>query len=375
MVFTVEVWPYGRGKMIWLKTDALQVGIANFGATISSVKVWSATEQRWIEVNCGFSSQPDEAEADTDYMGVTVGRCAGRVANAAFKLDGVVYHTDKNMGEHTCHGGFHAYHKKHWGYAIVETADVIGVRCNYTSPHMENGFPGELLNVVSYTIERQTPNTLQTDFHAEITPTSPAEATVVNMFNHAYWNLNGVPERNGSDDVWRQPVSVKNHWVQVPASKVAEADRNAIPTGEWKTVENTALDFRRGRVLKDGMNDAAVLDRDPCGYDHPLAIDGWRRGHLTLNAVAASPITNIKMEVYSTYPCMWVYSANNKKRPCSGRRGDRYERWSGIGLEPQYFPDAANKYPNYPPCVIRRGKNVFHETMKNCFTVVAPSQL
>ncbi|KPI84388.1 aldose 1-epimerase-like protein, partial [Leptomonas seymouri] len=220
MVFTVEVQPFGAGKMIWLSTDALRVGLANFGATISSVKIFHALKKQWIEVNCGFSHNPDEAEADTDYMGVTVGRCAGRVANAKFTLDGITYHTDKNMDVgHTCHGGVGAFHKKHWGYAVIQTHDRIGVKFNYTSPHMENGFPAELYSTVTYTVDRKSPNTLHTQFEACVTESSPAEATPVNIFNHAYWNLNGVPERTvaaGSDAVWKQPLSVHNHWVRVP---------------------------------------------------------------------------------------------------------------------------------------------------------------
>jgi aldose 1-epimerase len=376
MVFTVEVKPFGAGKMIWLCTDALRVGLANFGATISSVKVYHPSDKKWIEVNCGFSESPDEAEADTDYMGVTVGRCAGRVANAKFVLDGVTYHTDKNMDVgHTCHGGIRAYHKKHWGFVVIQTADVIGVKFNYTSPHMENGFPGELFNAVTYTIDKKSPNALRTHFEAHLTESSPAEATPVNIFNHAYWNLNGVPEHKAGEAVWPQPKNVRNHWVRVPASRVAQADRYAIPTGEFLPVEGTCLDFRKGRVLKDGMDDVKLLDRDPCGYDHPLAIDNWQKGKLLLNAEAKSPVTKINMKVYSTYPCMWVYTANNKKLPCSGKAGDRYERWSGLGLEPQYFPDGANHYDKLPSCIIRRGKNTFSETMVNEFTVEGKGNL
>ncbi|KPA85975.1 aldose 1-epimerase-like protein [Leptomonas pyrrhocoris] len=381
MVFTVEVKPFGAGKMIWLSTNVLRVGLANFGATISSVKVFHPSKQQWIEVNCGFSQNPDEAEADTDYMGVTVGRCAGRIAHAKFKLDGRIYHTDKNMDcGHTCHGGVGAYHKKHWGYVVIQTHDVIGVKFNYTSPHMENGFPAELYNTVTYTIHKKTPNALRTQLEACITDSSPAEATPVNIFNHAYWNLNGVPERSGamaadSDAVWKQPKNVRNHWVRVPASRVAQADRYAIPTGEYVDVSGTSLDFRQGRVLKDGMDDVKLLDRDPCGYDHPLAIDNWRKGKLILNGEAKSPVTNIRMKVYSTYPCMWVYSANNKKLPSSGKPGDRYERWSGLGLEPQYFPDGANHYNKLPSCIIRRGKNHFSETMVNEFSVEGSAKM
>ncbi|TPP46445.1 Aldose 1-epimerase family protein [Leishmania donovani] len=368
MTFQVEVRPFGAGKLIWLKTARLRVGLANFGATISSVQVFHPQRQKWIEVNCAFPESAAETEADTDYMGVTAGRCGGRVAHATFKLDGVTYHTDKNMaGRHTCHGGHNAFNKKHWGFAVLETATEIGVTFNYTSPHMENGFPAELVS---------KPNVLKTHYDSYIPETSPADATPVNIFNHAYWNLNGIPERNGKcNAVWEQPESVRNHWLRVPASRVAEADRMAIPTGEFLSVEGTGLDFRQGRVIGDCIDDVALLDRDPCGYDHPLAIDGWEKGKLMLHAEAKSPVTNICMKVYSTFPCMWVYTANNKPLPASGGPGQRYARWTGMGLEPQYFPDGANHYPKYPSCIIRRGKSRFTETMLNEFTVDCSSKM
>ncbi|AYU82898.1 aldose 1-epimerase [Leishmania donovani] len=377
MTFQVEVRPFGAGKLIWLKTARLRVGLANFGATISSVQVFHPQRQKWIEVNCAFPESAAETEADTDYMGVTAGRCGGRVAHATFKLDGVTYHTDKNMaGRHTCHGGHNAFNKKHWGFAVLETATEIGVTFNYTSPHMENGFPAELVSKVTYSIERTKPNVLKTHYDSYIPETSPADATPVNIFNHAYWNLNGIPERNGKcNAVWEQPESVRNHWLRVPASRVAEADRMAIPTGEFLSVEGTGLDFRQGRVIGDCIDDVALLDRDPCGYDHPLAIDGWEKGKLMLHAEAKSPVTNICMKVYSTFPCMWVYTANNKPLPASGGPGQRYARWTGMGLEPQYFPDGANHYPKYPSCIIRRGKSRFTETMLNEFTVDCSSKM
>jgi len=374
MPFKTCVEQFGNGKLIWLKSDALRVGLATFGAAVQSVQVYHPEQKKWIEVNCGFPKNPEEAEADTDYMGVTAGRCAGRIGGAHFTLDGKKYKTDANMPSgDTCHSGVNAYNKKQWTYTVVETPKSIGVRFCYVSPHMENGFPAELENTVYYHIEHARPNALHMDFDAHITETSPADATVVSIFNHCYWNLNGVPERT-TDEKWEQPVPVHNHWVRVPASKVAEGDRIAIPTGRFVDISGTSLDFRKGRVLRDGMADLALLDRDPCGYDHPLALDGWKKGQMMYNGEAVSPITKIKMEVHSTYPSMWVYTANNKKLPSSGKPGDRYERWSGLGLEPQYYPDTPNR-PEFPTAVIRRGKSTFSEKMLNIFTVESEAKL
>ncbi|KAG5491970.1 hypothetical protein GH5_00867 [Leishmania sp. Ghana 2012 LV757] len=369
MTFTVEVEPYGYDKLVWLKTDALKVGLTNYAASVASIQVHHPAANKWIEVNCGYPKNPEEAYGDPDYMGATVGRCAGRVAGGTFALDGVKYYTQKNRGENTCHCGDDAYHKKHWGMKLIETVNVIGVRFNYVSPHMESGFPGEVQNYCTFTIERSKPNALKTIYDSYITDNSPSDACPVNIFSHTSFNLNGIPGQQNGEQNWTQPESVRNHWLRVPASRVAEADRAAIPTGEFLPVEGTGLDFRKGRVIGECIDDVALLDRDPCGYDHPLAIDGWEKGKLMLHAEAKSPVTNICMKVYSTFPCMWVYTANNKPLPASGGPGQRYARWSGLLVGPQNFSDVANHHPKYPSCIVRRGERQYSETTVNEFTI------
>eukprot|EP00796_Vickermania_ingenoplastis_P005550 gene5551-4005_t len=345
------------------EVPALTVELSPLGATLISCKLFCPEKKEWIEVNCGYQDYPKEAAADTDYMGVTVGRSAGRIANGRFMLDGKTYITDKNMNnQHTCHGGFNAYHKKMWSFVVATNSKRVGVTFSYTSPHMENGMPGEVLSKASYYIPVSKPSTLVMEYHAEVTKNSPAAATCVNMFNHAYWNLNGVPRHSGSGP-WPQPEKVLNHWVRIPASRVAEADRYAITTGKFLPVDGTVLDFRKGKVVSEGINDPS-LDRDPSGFDHPWAVDGYQRNKLSLNAIAYSPSSNIKLTVSSTYPCIWLYTANNKPEPATGLPGCRYARYTGIGLEPQYFPDTPNR-PEFPSCTIRRGQNTFHEKIVN----------
>lgn len=371
--FGVQIKSVEGQRNVVLKSPSLTVELSPLGATLISCKVFDPRKKEWVEVNCGYQDYPKEAAADTDYMGVTVGRSAGRIANGRFTLDGKTYITDKNMNDqHTCHGGFNAYHKKMWSFAVFNNSKKVGVTYSYTSPHMENGMPAEVLNKSSYYIPRSKPGALVMEFHAQVTKNSPAPATCVNMFNHAYWNLNGVPPHSG-DGPWKQPELVLNHWVKIPASRVAEADRYAITTGKFLPVDGTVLDFRKGKVVNEGIDDPS-LDRDPSGFDHPWAVDGYQRGKLTLNAIAYSPSSDIKLSVYSTYPCIWLYTANNKPKPATGLPGCRYERYTGIGLEPQYFPDTPNR-PEFPSCTIRRGQNTFHEKIVNEFSFGKGSNL
>jgi aldose 1-epimerase len=368
MSITTSVKPYGVGKLVTLASPALQVTVSTLGATIHSVKVYQPQQKRWVEVNMQYNNH-DEALADcSTYFGATVGRFAGRVGNGRFVLDNVEYHTPKNAGEHTIHGGYNAFDKKEWGFIISPDKESgAAVTFNYTSPHMENGFPGELACKVTYAIDKKSPNALRIDFAADITDSSPADATIVNMFNHAYWNLNGFPERDPAQ-AWQQAEKVDNHYLRMPhCNLIVETDSNAIPNGKLAPVKGS-LDFRNGRALGKGIADKAALNREPCGYDHPYFVSGWKpHGPLRLNVEVSSPSTGILMQVYSTFPCVWVYTANNLKASASGKAGDRFARHTAVALEPQQLPDASN-WKSFPQSVVRRGAP-YRESMVNVFQV------
>ncbi|ORC84647.1 aldose 1-epimerase-like protein [Trypanosoma theileri] len=375
--FSVRVEKFGPGKLIRVHTPALRCAFATLGAAINSVKVWDARRSRWVEVNCAYNC-PEEAAADTDYMGPTVGRYAGRISNGTFTLDGEEQHVSRNMdGRHTIHGGADAFNKRQWSYFILESEDIVGVRFSLVSPHMDQGFPAELHSYVFYYVERSKPNVLHTRFSAFIPEGSPADATVVNIFNHAYWNLNGLPERNTARNPrWTQPEKVLNIVLKMPCSRVVEADTCGIPTGNLKDVTGTCLDFRKGKPLGEDIDNKATLKCDPCGYDHPLVVDGWKESEkhkLLLNAVAYSPSSHIQMKVYSTFPSIWVYTANNKPANVSGRKGERYGRHTGVCLEPQHLPDCPNQ-PSFPSVVLRKGET-WREAIVNEFNVVSDSHM
>lgn len=373
---SVEVEEFGPGKLVTLKSSRLQVSISTLGATLQSVKVFHPKKKTWTEVSVHYNNY-DEALADTaTYFGATVGRFAGRVGHGQFVLDNVVYETPKNAGEHTIHGGGNTFDKKQWGFQIYTYPDrYAGVRFFYRSPHLENGFPAELQCSVYYYIPFKQPTELHMEFDAFVPESSPAPATIVNMFNHAYWNLNGIPPRKPFG-AWDQPQTVHNHILQLPDSRhVIETDSAAVPSGNVVPVCR-ALDFMKPRAIGEMIN-SSDLNRTPCGYDHPYPIDKWRPGELPkINAVLYSPSSEIQMNVYSTFPCIWVYTANNLKDGASGEKGERYARHTAVCLEPQHFPDAAN-HEFFPQSVVRRGQR-YKEKIVNVFSIHAkdkPSKL
>lgn len=367
VILDVSEEAFGPGKIVVLKSPHLRVKLSTLGATIMSVKVFHPKKKVWTEVNVQYTNYEEALEDSSTYFGTTVGRFAGRVGNARFTLDNVEYHTPKNAGEHTIHGGGNTFDKKHWGYEIIHRSDEVGVRFSYRSPHMENGFPAELHCTVHYVIHLLKPNALHMKFDAFIPQTSPAPATIVNMFNHAYWNLNGLPERSNTEP-WKQAETVHNHILRLPECRtVIETDSAAVPSGKIIPAKGV-LDFAtEARSIGSGINHD-VLNRRPCGYDHPFPIDNWKSaGPIRPNAVVYSPSSEIRMEVRSTFPCIWVYTANNLKQGASGEPGERYGRYAAVCLEPQHFPDAAN-HGNFPPTVVRRGQP-YHEEIINVFSI------
>lgn len=372
----VEIEPFGPGKVITLRSQALQVSISTLGATLQSVKVYHPGKKTWTEVNVHYPNFEEALADSSTYFGATVGRFAGRVGHGKFVLDNVEYETPKNAGEHTIHGGGNAFDKKQWGFKVMEyPGQYTGVRFFHRSPHMENGFPAELQCSVYYFIPFAKPSELHMEFDAFIPETSPASATIVNMFNHAYWNLNGIPPRHRIGP-WKQPETVLNHILSLPDSHhVIETNSAAVPTGNIIPVSKS-LNFLEPRRIGDFI-DSADLNRTPGGYDHPLPIDSWKPGSAPqLNAVVYSPSSEIKMKVFSTFPCIWVYTANNLKNGASGEKGERYARHTAVCLEPQHFPDAAN-HEFFPQSVVRRGKP-YKEEMINVFSIMPrdkPSKL
>lgn len=300
-----------------------------------------------------------------------MGRCAGRISHGTFRLDGKEYKTPVNAGIHSIHSGGNAFEKKSWTHTIVNDDKRIGVKLYYFSPHMENGFPADLNCTVFYYILKKQPNALHTEFDANIPNSSVADASPINMFNHAYWNLNGFPPHAANGETYAMPQLVHNHFLKMPACpSVVSTDSAALPNGKIDDVKG-ALDFRRGHILGEGINDKPLLNREPCGYDHPCCVKGWKANQRKqlLNAIVSSPLSGITMSVYSTFPCIWVYSANNLPANASGKRGDRFTRYGALCLEPQYYPDNINQ-PSFPQSVVRKGKPS-HEEMTNVFTVQA----
>jgi aldose 1-epimerase len=210
------------------------------------------------------------------------------------------------------------------------------------------GFPGKLTAHVKYTLED---NTLRLDYSA-----TTDKDTVLNLTNHAYFNLNGDDKGN-----------ILNQEIQIDAEKYTPTDSGLIPTGELAPVAGTPLDFRKPEVIGARINDNFPQLKLAGGYDFNFVLEG-KMGTLHPAATVFDPENGRKMTVETTQPGVQFYSGNFLDGTFTGRHGVKYERNTGFCLETQHFPDSPN-HPSFPSTELRPGET-FHSTTTFTFSVV-----
>lgn len=261
--------------------------------------------------------------AKPQYFGTTVGRFANRIAKGRFTLDGRAYSVPTNDGPNSLHGGTRGFDKVVW--EVVE-AEPNRVALKYVSPNGDQGYPGKLTVTATYALEGE--GRLAIEYRA--TTDAP---TIVNLSNHAYWNLAG--EGSGT---------AMEHELTIHADAYTPVDETLIPTGEIVPVEGTVFDFRKakpiGRDLRTGSEPQLLHGR---GYDHNWVIS--RKPSDTLREVARvrDPRSGRVMSLSSSQPGLQFYSGNFLDGTTVGKGGRVYRQGDAIALEPQLFPDTPNQ--------------------------------
>lgn len=324
----VSLWTFGSPDsgelpLLTLRSEKAEVELIPLGAAIRSIRV-PDREGRPLDVCLGYDHPQQYRELDA-CLGGTVGRYANRIAGALVTLDGRDWPLTANEGKNTLHGGAEGFHKKLWDYACGDNS----VTFSLTSPHGEEGFPGELRVEVTYTL---TADSLTVSYEAR----SDAD-TVVSLTNHAYFNLSG-----------HQSGPVDGHTLSLRAHRYTPFGPGNLPTGEIRSVEGTALDFRRPTVL-----DGQVLDHNFVLGEPP-------------QACLYSPRSGIGLELSTSLPGLQVYTADFLS-PRRGKGGVPYGPRQGICLEPQFFPDAPH-HPAFPSPLLRAGELYRQEIVYRFFT-------
>ncbi|MEU8138893.1 aldose epimerase family protein [Streptodolium elevatio] len=316
-------------------SSGVEAAVLSYGAILQSCQVPDLAG-RYEDVVLGLPGVPDYA-ADDAYLGAVVGRYANRIAHGRFVLDGVTYELPTNDRGHTLHGGMDGFHRRVWAGVGFADGERAGVRLRLRSPHMDMGFPGALDVEVTYSLD--TDGTLAVDYRA-----TTDRPTVVNLTQHAYWNLEG---QSSAGDVL-------GHRLGVDADAFLPIDPGGIPYGDAASVRGTPFDFTPPAATEGPA--AAVSLGDRVRSDHPqvAAVNGLDhclvlRGGVGLRRAALlhAPESGRVLETWTTEPGLQIYTANALGAP--------FGRHAAVCLETQRFPDSPNR-PAYPSTVLRPGQ-------------------
>ncbi len=347
-----------------LSNHDVSISIITYGGIIQSV---NAPDRRGRDTNitlgfgdiAGYTS-PAYIKSNP-YFGAIIGRYGNRIAKGRFTLNGKEYSLDINNDPNSLHGGFQGFNVKLWNATPVKNDKTVGVKLTYHSPAGEGctasmpstppcttGYPGNVDTTVVYSLDNR--NNLRIDYNA----TTDAD-TVLNLTNHAYWNMAG----EGSGTIYDQQLKLN-------ADRFTPVDSTLIPTGATPNVAGTPFDFRSFHAIGErirGNDQQLVFGR---GYDHNWILN--RRPGDTTSLVTAAvledPASGRVLTMSTDQPGIQFYSGNFLDGTLYGTSGRQYRQGDGLALETQHFPDSPN-HANFPSTLVKKGQTYKTTTVLN----------
>ncbi len=327
-----------------LKNDnGMEVTVLDFGAVVTSIVV-PDKNRNMADVVLGYESL-DKYEVNDPSFGGFIGRHANRIANAEFTLNEKIYHLQKNNGENNLHGGDPHYRRQMYEAEVFDEDGASSVEFSRLSPDMEQGFPGNFDVTVTYTLSEEN------EFMIEYSGVSDKD-TVVNLTNHSYFNLAG-----------HNTGSVLEHKVRIYANQFTPTDDSMIPTGEYRDVEGTPMDFREMKTLGQDIKADYVPLKQGNGYDHNFVLNKQEgKNEVELAAEYWDEKSGRFMEVFTDLPGMQLYTANwlDEKEGC--KENAVYHSRDAVCFETQFYPNACNT-PQFPTSVLKAEEEYNHVTI------------
>lgn len=327
-----------QGEAVTLYTltngNGMKISLTNYGANIVSIIV-PDSKGVMADVNLGYDKVAGY-EKNAPGLGSFIGRHGNRIGGAKFEINGKVYELEKNDGENNLHGGFTGYNKFIYEAESYEDDDIASVEFSRLSPHMEQGFPGNLDVTVTYSL------TEANELVIEYLTVSDRD-TIVNLTNHSYFNLSG-----------HNAGSVLDHKVWIKANQFTPTDKQLIPTGEIREVAGTPMDFRVAKKLGQDID----ANYEPLvfagGYDHNYVLD-ISGTDVEKVAEMIDEKSGRKLEVFTDLPGMQLYTANFLTPVEDSKDGAVYKKRDAVCFETQYFPNSCN-ISSFPSCLLKAGK-------------------
>ena len=312
----------------------MQVGIINYGGALTKI-ITQAKDSSWGDVLTGYDSLSGFTQTTNPYFGALIGRYANRIAKGTYKVDGVEYHAALNNNGQSLHGGLKGFDKVVW--KATPLAGDSSLQLNYESKDGEEGYPGNLKVQVVYTLT--VDNGIKIDYTATTDKT-----TVINLTNHAYFNLSAG-----------KSLTIKDHVLQINANQYTPVDTVLIPTGESLDVKGTPMDFTQAKRIGDD------LDKVVGGYDHNWILN--KAEGLQEVANVYDPLTGRSLTVFTTEPGLQFYSGNFLDGTLTHtKKGIQYIKHGALTLETQHFPDAPNQ-SKFPSTLLKPGETYTHTTV------------
>ncbi len=312
--------------------NGMTAAVTNFGGRL--VGLWVPDKNGTItDVVVGLNSVQDYIKSTEPYFGATIGRYGNRIAKGKFSLDGKEYTLFTNNGPNTLHGG-----KKGFQYVVWDATQPNDstLELFYLSKDMEEGYPGNLNVKVTYTLTNN--NELKFDYKA-----TTDKKTVVNLTNHAFFNLNG--EGSGT---------INNHVLQINADQYTPVDSTLIPTGKNELVTRTPFDFRNPVAIGSRIDEINQQLKNGNGYDHNFVLSKNALGMNTV-AIVTGDKSGIVMMIFTQEPGLQFYGGNFMQSKNTFKGGATDDFRTAFCLETQHFPDSPNQ-PGFPSTLLDSGQ-------------------
>ncbi len=315
--------------------NGMEVDIITFGGRITDLKV---PNKDGISENVviGFNSLA-QYEKENPFFGALIGRYGNRIAKGKFTLDEKEYQLAINNAPNALHGGPQGFFNVVWKAEEAKSGDTASLKLSYLSKDMEEGYPGNLKVIVTYTLTND--NQLEVLYEA-----TTDKKTVVNLTQHTYFNLSGDFSK-----------TILDHELTLNADKLVPVDATLIPTGKLEDVANTPFDFRAPKLIgKDIAAKNEQLERGK-GYDHCWVLNNPEKGK-TIIAKVYHAASGRVMEMTTDEPGIQFYSGNFLDGTLPMRNGGTYAHRSALCLETEHYPDSPNQ-KNFPTTVLNPGEN------------------
>ncbi|MEO8819688.1 MAG: aldose epimerase family protein [Ginsengibacter sp.] len=313
--------------------NGMEVAITNYGGRLVSLVV-PDKNGKMTDVVVGFKNVEGYQKSTEPYFGATIGRYGNRIAKGQFSLDGKKYQLSINNGVNTLHGGKKGFQDVVWDAVKLNDSTL---QLTYLSKDMEEGFPGNLNVKVTYSL------TDDNGFKAQYEATTDKK-TVVNLTNHAFFNLNG--EGSGT---------ILNHTVQIYADKYTPIDSGFIPLGPVAVVKGTPFDFTTPTTIGARINEDNIQLKNAKGYDDNFVLNGTKVNGLNHAATVTGDKSGIVMNIYTQEPGLQFYSGNFMFGKNTFSDGSKDDFRTAFAMETQHFPDSPNE-PSYPSTVLKPGQ-------------------